>query len=264
MASFSRLVPDWRVAALLLFLPLSALAATTDEIFALYAKGDYEQAERAGEASHTAPGLAIAARAVLADEVLRDSPCLACLERAESLARQAIAADPHYAFGQVWLAVALGYQARIIGSVKARMNNSPAQSKAALETAVSDDPKNAFAVSALGGWHIEIVRGGGAFLGGLVYGAKEQKALALFDRAVQLAPGNVAVHYQIALSLAGFNAGKYRARIASEFKAAVTAAPQTAYEKKIQGRAQDLLGTMNQGADDAFHARVRKYQGFPE
>ena len=65
MASFSRLVPDWRVAALLFFLPLSALAATTDEIFALYAKGDYEQAERAGEASHTAPGLAIAARSQL-------------------------------------------------------------------------------------------------------------------------------------------------------------------------------------------------------
>ena len=262
MASFSRLVLDWRVAALLLFLPLSALAATTDEIFALYAKGDYEQAEREGEASHTAPGLAIAARAVLADAVLRETPCLPCLERAESLSRQAIAADPHYAFGQVWLAVALGYQARIIGSVKARMNNSPAQSKAALETAISDDPKNAFAVSALGGWHIEIVRGGGAFLGGLVYGAKEQQALALFDRAIQLAPGNVAVHYQIALSLAGFNSGKYHARIASELRASLAAVPQTAYEKKIQARAQELSGLMNQ--DDAFHARVRKYQGFPE
>ena len=262
MASFSRQFPDWRVAALLLFLPLPALAATTEEIFASYAKGDYEQAERAGEASRTAPGLAIAARAVLADEVLRDTPCLPCLERAESLARQAIAADPHHAFGQVWLAVALGYQARIIGPVKARMNNSPAQSKAALETAVSDDPKNAFAVSALGGWHIEIVRGGGAFLGGLVYGAKEQKALALFDRAVQLAPGNVAVHYQIALSLAGFNSGKYHARIASELRASLAAVPQTAYEKKIQARAQELSGLMNQ--DNAFHARVRKYQGFPE
>jgi len=262
MASFSRQFPDWRVAALLLFLPLPALAATTEEIFASYAKGDYEQAERAGEASHTAPGLAIAARAVLADEVLRDTPCLPCLERAESLARQAIAADPHHAFGQVWLAVALVYQARIIGPVKARMNNSPAQSKAALETAVSDDPKNAFAVSALGGWHIEVVRGGGAFLGGLVYGAKEQQALALFDRAVQLAPGNVAVHYQIALSLAGFNSGKYHARIASELRASLAAVPQTAYEKKIQARAQELSGLMNQ--DDAFHARVRKYQGFPE
>jgi tetratricopeptide (TPR) repeat protein len=250
--------------ALLLLLPLSAGAATTDEIFALYAKGDYSQAERAGEASHTAPGLAIAARAVLADAVLRDTPCLPCLERAESLSRQAVAADPHYAFGQVWLAVALGYQARIIGSVKARMKNSPAQSKAALDTAVGDDPKNAFAISALGGWHIEIVRGGGATLARLFYGAKESQAMELFDRAVQLAPGNVAVHYQIALSLAGFDPDKYRPRIISEFKASLSATPETAYEKRIQGRAQDLLGIMNQGADDAFHARVRKFQGFPE
>lgn len=252
------------LAALLLLVPLSVRAATTDEIFALYAKGDYEQAVRAGEASHTAAGLAIAARAALADEVLRDAPCLPCLERAESLSRQAIAADPHYAFGQVWLAVALGYQARIIGSLKARMKNSPAQSKAALDAAVSDDPKNAFAVSALGGWHIEIVRGGGAFLASLAYGAKEKEAMALFDRAVQLAPGNVAVHYQIALSLAGFDPEKYRARILAEFKASLSATPETAYEKKIQGRAQELLGLMNQSSADAFHARVRKYQGFPE
>jgi len=262
MASFSRLVPDWRVAALLLFLPLSALAATTDEIFALYAKGDYEQAERAGEASHTAPGLAIAARAVLADAVLRETPCLPCLERAESLSRQAIAADPHYAFGQVWLAVALGYQARITGAVKARMANTPAQSKTALDQAVKDEPGNAFAVSALGGWHIEIVRGGGSFLAGLAYGAKEGTALALFDRAVKLAPDNVAVHYQIGLSLAGFALDKYRTRIAAEFKAAAASPPRTAYEKKIQDRASELLSLME--SRDAFTARVRKYQGFPD
>ena len=248
--------------ALLLLLPRVAQAATTEDIFALYARGDYEQAERLGEASHTAPGLAIAARAVLAEEVLRATPCLSCLERAERLARQAVAADPHVAFGQVWLAVSLGYQARIIGSVKARLKNSPAQSRAALDAALADDPKNAFAVSALGGWHIEIVRGGGAFLAKLVFGARESDALVLFDRAVRLAPDNVAVHYQIALSLAGFNTEKYRARIAAEFKAALAAAPETAYEKKMQGRAAELLGLLNQG--EAFDARVRKYQGFPD
>jgi len=252
------------LAALLLLLPLSARAATMEEIFALYVRGDYEQAARQGEASHTAPGLAIAARAVLADEVLRDTPCLPCLERAESLSRQAIAADPHYAFGQVWLAVSLGYQARIIGSVKARLKNSPAQSKAALDTAVADDPKNAFAVSALGGWNIEIVRGGGATLARLFYGARESQAVELFDRAVQLAPGNVAVHYQIALSLAGFDSNKYRTRILSEFKTSLSATPETAYERRIQARAEELLGLMNQAQADAFHARVRKYQGFPE
>jgi hypothetical protein len=135
---------------LLLLAPLPAAAVTTEEIFATYVRGDYEQAARLGEAAHTAPGLAIAARAVLADEVLRDTPCLSCLERAESLARQAVAADPHFAYGQVWLAVSLGYQARIIGAVKARLKDSPAQSRTALDTAVADDPKNAFAVSALG------------------------------------------------------------------------------------------------------------------
>jgi hypothetical protein len=250
--------------ALLLLAPLPAAAATTDEIFATYVRGDYEQAARLGEAAHTAPGLALAARAVLAEEVLRDTPCLSCLERAESLARQAVAADPHFAYGQVWLAVSLGYQARIIGAVKARLKDSPAQSRTALDTAVADDPKNAFAVSALGGWHIEIVRGGGAFLAGLTYGARESQALALFDRAAKLAPGNVAVRYQIALSLAGFNPEKYRARIVAELHAALSGTAQTAYEKKIQGRAAELLGLLNQGAQDAFETRVRKYQGFPD
>ena len=250
------------LAGLLLLMPVSAWAATSDEIFAVYARGDYEQAARLGEASHAAPGLAIAARAVMADAVLHETPCLPCLERAESLSRQAVAADPHHAFGQVWLAVSLGYQARITGAVKARMKNAPAQSKAALDMAVADDPRNAYAVSALGGWHIEVVRGGGATLARLFYGARESTALSLFDRAMSLAPDNVAVRYQIGLSLAGFDPDKYHARIESELKAAVAAVPATAYEKRIQARAQELLGLLNQR--EAFNVRVRKYQGFPD
>ena len=250
------------LAGLLLLMPVSAWAATGDEIFAVYARGDYEQAVRLGEASHSAPGLATAARAVLADDVLRETPCLLCLERAEALSRQAIAVDPHHAFGQVWLAVALGYQARITGAVKARIKNAPAQSKTALDTAVAADPKNAFAVSALGGWHIEVVRGGGATMARLFYGARENTALSLFDRSVGLAPDNVAVRYQIGLSLAGFDPAKYHARIETELKAAVAAVPATAYEKRIQARAQELLGLLNQR--ETFDQRVRKYQGFPD
>ena len=248
--------------ALLLLVPVCASAITADEVHALYARGEYEQAARAGEASHSAAGLATAARAVLADAVLRDAPCMSCLQRAETLARAAIAADPHEAFGQIWLAVALGYQARITGAVKARMNDSPGQSRAALDQAIRDQPGNAFAVSALGGWHIEIVRGGGSFLAGMIYGASEKQALALFDRADKLAPDNVAVHYQVGLSLAGFAPERYRQRIAGEFQTAIAAPPRTAYEKKIQQRASELLSLMD--SRDAFVARVRKYQGFPD
>jgi tetratricopeptide (TPR) repeat protein len=186
-----------------------------------------------------------------------------CLQRAESLARQAVAADPHHAFAQLWLAVALGYEARITGAVRARLADTPAQSKTALEAAISDDPKNAYAVSALGGWNVEIVRGGGVTLARMLYGASTDQALALFDRAVRLAPGNVAVHYQIALSLAGLDSAKYRDRIITELKASAAAIADTAYEKKVQGRAVELLGLFNSGAQDGFDSRVRKYQGFP-
>ena len=251
------------LAWLLLLVPAAAQAATTDEIFALYAKGQYEQAAQAGEASRNASGLAIAARAVLAEEVLRERPCISCLERAEKLARAAVAADPHSAFGHVWLAVALGYEARIIGMVKARFHDFPAQSRASLDAAVAEDPKNPYAVSALGGWHIEIVRGGGAMLARMLYGASEKEALNLFDRAAALAPGNVAVHYQIGLSLAGFDAGKYRTRIMTELKAAGSATAETAYEKKIQDRAQELLGLMTSAQQEAFDSLVHRYQGFP-
>jgi len=65
----------------------------------------------------------------------------------------------------------------------------PAQSKAALDTAVADDPKNAYAVSALGGWHIEVVRGGGATLARMFYGARESTALSLFDPLGEPGPG---------------------------------------------------------------------------
>ena len=250
--------------ALLLLLPATARAATTEEIFAAYAKGDYEQAVKMGEAAKTAPGYAIAARAVLADAVLRDTPCMDCLNRAEKLSRQAVAADPRHAFGQVWLAVSLGYQSRLTGIIKARLRDAPGQAKIALDAAVAADPKNPFAISALGGWNIEIVRGGGPYLARLLYGATEAEALALFDRAIKLQPGNVAVHYQIALSLLGFDAEKYRSRILTELRASIAGDPATTYEKAMQGRANELLGLVTRGAQDALAAKVRTFQGYPD
>jgi tetratricopeptide (TPR) repeat protein len=196
--------------------------------------------------------------------VLRDKPCMDCLKRAESLARSAIALDPHYAYGQIWLAVALGYQARLTGAVVARLANTPKQSRQALDQALADDPNNPFAISALGGWNIEIVRGGGAFLARVLYGATQAEALALFDKAEKLDPSNVAVHYQIGLSLAGYDADKFRLRIASEFRAAVAGHPQTVYERHIQDRANDLLGLADRGPREALDARIRLYQGFAD
>jgi tetratricopeptide (TPR) repeat protein len=248
--------------AFLLLLSVPAAAQNPSPLFEIYAQGRYDEAARAGAAAHTAYGYALAARAVLADAVLRDAPCLECLQRAEALARQAVAADPRLADGQIWLAVSLGYQARIKGVLWARWNDLPHQAKAALQAAVAAEPDNPYAVSAFGGWQVEVVKAGGPFLARQLYGANLPEAMSLFDRAVRLAPGNVAVRYQIALSLAGLDPMAYRGRINSELDAALRAMANTAYEKRMQGRAGELKAAMA-GDRVRLDAVVRKFQGYP-
>jgi hypothetical protein len=249
--------------AALLALVLAASPAESNSLFALYAQGQYDEAMRQGAAAGTATGFAIAARAAMADAMMRPAPCLECLKRAEAYARRAIAADRDAADGHVWLAAALGYEARIVGLVRARLDNDPAQAKTNLDDALKAQPDNAYALAALGGWNVEIVRAGGKFLANKLYGASIEQGVMLFDRAVRAQPRNVAVRFQIALSLAGLDAETYRSRIDSELEAAIHATPETAYEKFVQGRATELLALLKRNDRDAFESKLRSFQGYP-
>ena len=240
---------------------LLAAPPENSALFPLYAQGRYEEAMRQGAAAGTAAGFAIAARAAMADAMMKPAPCLECLKRGEAYARRAIAADENAPDGHIWLAAALGYQARIVGLVRARLDNDPAQAKENLETALKLEPDNAYALAALGGWNIEVVRAGGKFLGRKLYDASFERGLLYFDRAAHAAPRNVAVRYQIALSLAGYDPAS--GRVESELEAALHAAPETAYEKFIQARAGELLALLKRNDRDAFDEKVRVYQGYP-
>jgi tetratricopeptide (TPR) repeat protein len=249
--------------AALLALLLAASPTENNALFALYAQGHYDEAMRRGAVGGTASSFAIAARAAMADAMTRPSPCLECLKRGEAYARRAIAADPDAPDGHVWLAAALGYEARIVGLVRARLNDAPGQAKENLDAALAADPDNVYALAALGGWNVEIARTGGRFLARELYGASLEQGLALFERAARTAPDNVAVRYQIALSLSGLDAEIDRRRIESELEATIHAAPQTAYEKFVQGRASELLTLLKRGDRQAFDEKVRIYQGYP-
>ena len=251
------------MSGVLALLLASAAPADNGALFALYADGHYDEAMREGAATGNAASFAIAARAALADALTRPTPCLECLKRGEAFARRAIAADRNMADGHVWLAASLGYEARIVGLLRARLDDDPAQAKEHLEAALKAQPDNAYALAALGGWNIEVVRTGGIFLARELYQASAEQGIALFDRAVRAQPRNVAVRYQIALSLAGLDPILYRGRIDSELEAAIHAAPETAYEKFVQGRAIELLALLKRGDRDAFDAKLRTFQGYP-
>jgi hypothetical protein len=245
---------------LLGFAASPALAATPYEI---YAAGRYEEAMKAGVAQATAAGYTVAARAALADAQSKPEPCLDCLRRAEDYARQAAAADPRSVEGHVFLAVAMGYEARIVGPVWARAHNYPGHAKDELDRALMLDPKNPWALGALGGWHVEVVRTGGERLASWIYGATIDDGLAAFAAAFRSAPDNLSVRYQYALSLSGYDVDRFRHEIDDALARVARGKPATAYETLAKTRAAELARLLKSGDRAGFDARVRKYQGYP-
>jgi tetratricopeptide (TPR) repeat protein len=231
--------------------------------FAMFEKGDYLAAAKAGAAEGGATSLALAARATLADATMRDAPCMECLQNAERLARQAIAADPNNMEGHIHLAVALGYQARIIGPLRARFARFPEQAKQEIETALRLAPNSHWALSAAGGFNIEVVRSGGRFLGNLFYGASFEDGVSYFQKAIAADPENPLIKLQYALALTGYAFDARRAEIAAVLDSSVHAKPGNIYEEAMRQRAGRLLVLLNENKVDDYIVLARRYQGFP-
>jgi hypothetical protein len=250
-------------ALLVLLVCVTAARAAESSAPDLYAAGKYEDAIAAGTAQHNADGYVIAARAALADALLRAAPCLDCFKRVEQFARRAAAANPKNSDAHVYVAVALGYQARIIGIVQARVDGDAEIAKKELDTALTLDPNNALALAALGGWNIEIVRHAGATLGNMLYGARVSDGQADFARAFAIAPEKLVLHFQYALSLSGYDLDHYRGDVERELSLAAKGIPVTAYDKATRTRAVELMSVLQSGDRKAYDALVRRYQVYP-
>jgi tetratricopeptide (TPR) repeat protein len=244
-------------------LGVSVSAAKASTALEFYEQGKYEQSIAAGLRENDAAGFAVAARAELAGEMMREEPCLECLRRAEGYARRAIAADPKLAEGHVYLAVTLGYEARIIGIIEARIRRYAEQAKIEIDTAIADDPRNAWAWAALGGWNVEIVHSGGKTLARWLYGASLQEGLTDFQKSFAFDPTNLVLRCQYAITLASYDRARFHTEIATSLEGALAIHPQTAYEAFAQSRAHALLSALNGADTTTFESLVRHDQGYP-
>jgi tetratricopeptide (TPR) repeat protein len=248
-------------AAIAFFASIAGAFAAPPTPQALYTAGKYQAAIDAGVAQGTAPGFAVAAHAAVADATIR-AACLDCIERAEGFARRAIALDPKLPEGHLYLAIALGYEARIRGPVRARIRGLVEQAKANLDEALAADPNNARVLAALGGWNIAVVSKGGATLARWLYGASLGEGMKDFTRAFRAAPQDVALPYQYALSLASYDAVGYRSEIEMSLSRVIGGNPMTAYDSLTQARARELLRVLKADDSEAFQRLVRRYQGY--
>jgi hypothetical protein len=231
--------------------------------FDLYKAGRYEDAIRAGEAAKTGQGLAVAARAAFAEANLSDMPCLPCLQRVETYARRSIALDSRHPDAFVYLAAALGYQARIVGSITAQFRHYPEEAKEAIDHALAVAPNDDWALASAGAWHIEVVRNGGSLLARTLYGARVDTGTDYFYKAFAAEPNNLVIRFQFALSLSGydFDANSGPATAALESIRAIE--PRTTYEGVIKERAQHLLDLIKANKRSEYLALVNRYQGYP-
>jgi hypothetical protein len=229
----------------------------------LYRSGNYEAAAAAGEAEGTGEGLAVAARAALDDANLRDTPCMTCLQRAEGLARRSIALDTKRPGPYVSLAASLGYEARIVGSLRARLRRIPEQAKEAIDRALALAPNDSWSLAAAGTWHIEVVRNGGRLLARALYGARVETGEDYLCRAVAAEPEDLVIRLQRALLLSDIDLDGNRQVVTSELTAAAMAEPRTAYERALRARAARLLDLIKANRRTEYMALVSRYQGYP-
>ncbi len=244
------------------FLWAPVAQAADNGALALFVVGKYAQAEKAGVAMGNAQGYAIAARSVLADELMHP-PCLECLERAEAYARKAIAADPKYPEGHIYLAVTFGYEARIIGLIEARIKGYAEESKQNLDDVLAVEPNNAWALAGIAGWNIEIVRSAGETLARWTYGASLKTGREYFAKAFAVDPNNLVLRYQCALVLGAYDPDLYRKDIEDTLARAVAGTPHSEFDKFEQARAHALLDTIRSGDLETFSKMVRHDQGYP-
>lgn|SRR5215471_507546 len=255
-----------RVGGLALFILATIavpLRAAEYGALAQYQQGEYAAAADAATHEGGAAGFALAARAVLAEASLHEDPCLDCLKRAEDLARRSIGADPLNVEGNLQLAVALGYEARIIGAFRARLQRFPEQAKAAIDTALKVAPEDAWTLASAGGFNIEVVRSGGRFFGNLLYDANFDDGVAYYKRAIAKDPDNAVIKLQYALSLTSYVFEQRRTEIMTVLDSVAQGPHVDAYGDVMKMRAGMLLDLLHQDKRDDYLKLAHRYLGFP-
>lgn len=229
----------------------------------LWAQGKYEEAIAVGVAEKSPEGLSAAARAATTEMSLHPMLCPECIQRAEDLSRRALAADPKSTVPSFCLAAALAYRGRMAGKINTQTASIGIEARKTIQEAIAVHPNDARLISALAIWDFEVVRVAGSLLSRIVYGARMERGIALFDQAFKLSPNDMLLNYQYGLSLAAYDPDEYRSKIEAAWGRIVATRPQNAYDEEIKSRAAKLLFLLKSADRKALDPTVKDYLGIP-
>ncbi len=249
----------------LLLVPVGVQAAIPPAALNAFHSGQFAKSSRLAETEASAPSLAFAARALIADAISRnDGFCTPCLVQAETLAERAIALDPNLVEGHLQRAVAMGFRGRAIGIIDAQSEHLAEKAHDSLTKALELDPANIWALASLGAWHLEIVHHAGPILAEITYTASRSRGLTLFREALARDPSNAILRVHFALSILALDQVSFRNEAQSALAAALKVPTNDAFTIFMQSQARQLNRALQSDDPERLATLVHRLQGYVE
>ena len=185
----------------LLLLPAGASAQSIDDARAAFTDGRFVEGADLAEALGTSEGYALAAQslAVYAYYEADEEEWEEVVERAMRMGEEAVSADSTNADAYYQSAHAVGRYAQGKSPWTALREGLAGKIRELLEATLAIDPDYVDATLALGGWHADIAKEGR--IARMMYGGNDEEAIALFERALELAPNSKIVLHAYAIRL---------------------------------------------------------------
>ena len=234
------------VSVFVVFSVMSADAKTVPEIKQLIHDGKYIEAEEAGVELNTADGYALAAQARLIrlDLTGKKKRKLKDIKGAEKLARKALELDPHNILAHLQLSGSLGMKSRKVGKVRAQLGGFVSESKVHIDFVLEKEPENAWALTYLGGWNLEVVARGGKSLANITYGATVPQGHEAYGKAIEKAPESRRIRYFYTISLVLLDPKENEELILENLAVAVKSEPDSHIDGVIKDRCTELYEAM--------------------
>lgn len=207
--------------------------AAITKAWAAFHAGDFESAARQGLAAGP-PGYAPANKASCIHAAYLETSRADKHQRLLEVARrceQQQEQEPGNAAAWYWHAYALGRYSQDISVVKALAEGIGSKVKDSLEAALELAPRHADAHTALGVYHAEVISKIGSLIGGLTYGASDDKAIRHFKAALALNPGSAIARLEYANGLLLLDARHNAAEARALRREAAATTPHDAMER---------------------------------
>jgi len=174
--------------------PLMAYAAPIDDVRALIASGEYEQARVLAAQIETSDGYALAAESLAAQILLGEVKKLnKHSKEARELAQMALELDPSSYDARLQYTLTDGFVTRTTGDMTAWRKKLPMKTRKAIQDFRADYPQDGRAMALEAAWHLGVIRKTGVKNGSKWFGASLEEGKALYQDAIVRRPDDIII-----------------------------------------------------------------------